>query len=101
MLNHDLTGKVAIVSGGSRGIGKAIARAYVNAGANVIISSRKPENILPVADEINDEYPGKVFGKAIHAGEPSGAQRLVELALSKFGRIDIAVFIDLTGTQCT
>ncbi|MCB0079664.1 MAG: SDR family NAD(P)-dependent oxidoreductase, partial [Caldilineaceae bacterium] len=54
----DLTGKVALITGASRGIGEAIAKAYVAAGADVVISSRRAENIEPVADEINAEFPG-------------------------------------------
>jgi NADP-dependent 3-hydroxy acid dehydrogenase YdfG len=48
----DLSQKVAVISGGSRGIGQAVARAYVEAGASVVVSSRKAENIEPVAAAI-------------------------------------------------
>jgi NAD(P)-dependent dehydrogenase (short-subunit alcohol dehydrogenase family) len=87
----DLEGKVAIVTGASRGIGEAIARSFVKAGANVVISSRKPENILPVADSINAEYPERAIGIPAHAGKRAETFSLVELAVEKFGRIDIAV----------
>jgi NAD(P)-dependent dehydrogenase (short-subunit alcohol dehydrogenase family) len=87
----DLEGKVAIVTGASRGIGEAIAKGFVNAGANVVISSRKPENILPVADSINAEYPDRAIGVPAHAGKRAETFSLVELAIEKFGRIDIAV----------
>ncbi len=87
----DLTGKVAIISGASRGIGEAIARSYVEAGARVLISSRKSENIQAAADAINRDYPDRAIGVAAHAGKQENAQRLVEEAVKTFGRLDIAV----------
>lgn len=87
----DLTGKVAIVTGASRGIGEAIAWAYVRAGANVVISSRRLENIGPVADTINQEFPGRAIGIAAHAGHREETQALVEQAVKQYGRLDIAV----------
>lgn len=87
----DLTGKVAIVTGASRGIGEEIARTYVAAGASVVISSRKPQNIEPVAELINNEYPGKALAVVAHAGKPENAETLVETAVNTFGRLDIAV----------
>ena len=87
----DLTGKVAIVTGASRGIGEEIARTYVAAGASVVISSRKPQNIEPVAESINREYPGKALAVAAHAGKPENAEMLVATAVTTFGRLDIAV----------
>jgi NAD(P)-dependent dehydrogenase (short-subunit alcohol dehydrogenase family) len=90
-MTHDLTGKVAIVTGASRGIGEAIARAYVNAGASVVISSRKPENVEPVAAEINEAHPDRARAVAAHAGDPESGRVLVEQAVAHFGRVDIAV----------
>lgn len=88
---HDLTGKVAIVTGASRGIGEAIARTYVAAGASVVISSRKPQNIEPVAESINSEYPDRALAVVAHAGKEENAKALVETAVENFGRLDIAV----------
>lgn len=87
----DLTGKVALITGASRGIGEAIAKAYVAAGADVVISSRRAENIEPVAAEINAEFPGKAAAVVAHAGQADSATRLVEAAVARFGRLDIAV----------
>ncbi len=87
----DLSGRVAIVSGASRGIGEAIARAYAAAGASVVISSRKQENVDPVAAAINEEHPGRALAVAAHAGQPDAAQALVAAAVDHFGRLDIAV----------
>lgn len=91
MSQFDLTDKVAIVTGASRGIGEAIARAYVDAGASVVISSRKPENIEPVAASINEAYPERALAVVAHAGEPESGPELVAQAVERFGRVDIAV----------
>ena len=87
----DLTGKVALVTGASRGIGEAIARAYVAAGADVVISSRRAENIEPVAESINTDFPGKALAVVAHAGQTESAESLVQQAVERFGRLDIAV----------
>jgi NAD(P)-dependent dehydrogenase (short-subunit alcohol dehydrogenase family) len=87
----DLSGKVAIVSGASRGIGEQIARTYAAAGARVVISSRRSENIEPVAESINSEYPGMALAVVAHAGEEENGRALVERAVETFGRVDIAV----------
>jgi NAD(P)-dependent dehydrogenase (short-subunit alcohol dehydrogenase family) len=90
-MHFDLTGKVAVITGGSRGIGEAIARAYAAAGANVVVTSRKPENVEPVAAAINAEYPGRALAIAAHAGRQSETQAVVEQTVAHFGRLDIAV----------
>lgn len=91
MTEFDLSGKVAIVSGASRGIGEAIARSFVRAGAAVAISSRKEENIAPVADDINKEDPDHALAVVAHAGKRADVERLVEETVATFGRVDIAV----------
>ena len=85
---QDLT---AVISGASRGIGEAIAWGYVRAGANVVISSRKEENIKPVAEAINREFPNRAVAIAAHAGKQESAKSLVEAAVERFGRLDITV----------
>jgi NAD(P)-dependent dehydrogenase (short-subunit alcohol dehydrogenase family) len=87
----DLTNKTAVITGASRGIGQAIAWAYLRAGANVVISSRKLENIGPVAEAMNGEFPGRAVAVAAHAGQREDTQALVEQAVRQFGRLDIAV----------
>lgn len=91
MDSFDLTDKVAVISGASRGIGETIARAYVRAGANVVISSRKAENIEPVAAAIDKAYPGRALAVVAHAGQPESGPALVEAAVARYGRLDIAV----------
>lgn len=86
-----LDGKVAVVSGASRGIGEAIARAFVAQGAHVAVSSRKEENIKPVAESINERYPAAVLPVVAHAGKREDAAHLIEAAVSHFGHVDVIV----------
>jgi NAD(P)-dependent dehydrogenase (short-subunit alcohol dehydrogenase family) len=90
MPSFDLQDKVAVVTGGSRGIGEAIARAYAQAGAKVVAASRKLENVQPVADAIN-AVGGTALAVACHTGDPEQVQALVEQTVAAFGTVDIAV----------
>jgi NAD(P)-dependent dehydrogenase (short-subunit alcohol dehydrogenase family) len=85
-----LKDKVAIVTGASRGIGEAIAMTYAEAGAKLVLSSRKMENVGPVAEKINGAG-GRAIAVAAHAGHPDDVVKLVATALDTFGAIDIAV----------
>ena len=82
-----LDGRTAIVTGGSRGIGKAIAAALAAAGANVMITARKAETLQQTAAEIGNG----VAWFAAHTGEPEHADRCVTTTLGRFGRLDILV----------
>ena len=85
-----LTNKVAIITGASRGIGEAIAVAYAQAGASLVLTSRKLENVGPVAGAINDAG-GRAIALAAHAGDEAAAQQVVQIALDTYGRVDILV----------
>jgi len=86
-----LKGKVAIIIGGAGDIGKAIAQTYSGAGADVVISSRKQENLDKAAEEIKAQTGGKVLGIASHIAKIEESKSLVEQVMKEFGRIDILV----------
>ena len=88
----DLTGKVAIITGSSRGIGRAIAERMTEQGANVVISSRKPGPCEEAAAELNNKY-GRKAAIAVPANISSkeDLQNLVNETNREFGRIDIVV----------
>jgi NAD(P)-dependent dehydrogenase (short-subunit alcohol dehydrogenase family) len=85
-----LVGKTALVTGGSRGIGLAIARRFVEAGADVMISSRKPAGLSEAAASL-EGLDGAVATFAANAGDPEQAQACVAATVARFGGIDILV----------
>lgn len=88
----DLTGKVAIVTGSSKGIGKASAEALAEHGAKVVISSRKQEPCDVVAAAINAEHgAGTAIAVAANISDKDGLQALVDRTRAAFGRIDVLV----------
>jgi NAD(P)-dependent dehydrogenase (short-subunit alcohol dehydrogenase family) len=88
----DLAGKVAIVTGSSRGIGKASAEALADHGAKVVISSRKQDACEAVAAELNAKHgEGTAIAIAASISDKSALQRLVDETRAAFGRIDILV----------
>src|SRR5579871_3196196 len=88
--NFDLTGKVAIVTGGTRGIGQAIASALGSAGAHVVVASRKPEGVASAVEQLKAEGIS-VLGVPTNIGRPDDLQRLVQETESTFGPVDILV----------
>lgn len=86
----DLTGKVAIITGASKGIGEAIAHAYAAAGASVVVSSRKQHAVDEVAANIR-EAGGQAIGVAAHTGDAEAIANLVQQTVDAFGGVDIAV----------
>ena len=88
----DLTGKVAIITGSSRGIGKAIAERLAEHGAKVVISSRKAGPCDEVAAEINSKYgEGQAIAVPANIASKEDLQRLVDETNAAFGQIDILV----------
>jgi len=87
----NLTNKVAIVTGSSRGIGRAIAEALADHGAKVVISSRKAEACREVADAINAKHPGAAIVVPASISSKEALQNLVDETLRQLGRIDILV----------
>ena len=86
----DLTGKVAIITGASRGIGRSIAEALSEAGAKVVLSSRKQEGVDEVANAIRAQGRD-ALAVAAHSGEKAAQQALAQAALDHYGRIDVVV----------
>jgi NAD(P)-dependent dehydrogenase (short-subunit alcohol dehydrogenase family) len=87
----DLTDKVAIITGSSRGIGKAIAERMAEHGAKVVVSSRKQDACDAVAAEIKARWPGHAIAVAANISDKAGLQHLVDETRRAFGRIDILV----------
>lgn len=88
----DLTGKVAVITGSSRGIGKAIAEAMADAGAKVTISSRKPGPCQEVADAINEKHgDGTAIAVPANISSKEDLQAMVDATNKAFGKIDICV----------
>jgi len=87
----DLTGKVALITGGSRGLGAEMARAFATHGASVVIASRKVENCQALAEEIQGETGRECLGIGYHAGKWEDADALAQAAYDRFGHVDVLV----------
>ena len=86
----DLSGKVVLVTGGSRGLGLQMVRAFARAGADVIIASRKLEACEAVAEEVR-AMGRRALAVAVHAAKWPEIDALIDAAYAEFGRIDILV----------
>lgn len=85
-----LDGRVAVISGASRGIGESVARLFASAGAEVVVSSRKKEVCEEVASAIRDQG-GSAEARACHAGKAEERESLIEGVVADKGRLDILV----------
>lgn len=86
-----LDGKVALVTGGSRGLGLAMAEGLASAGADVIIASRNGDACEAVAVDLSERYGVKALGLGAHVGKWEDIDSLVERAYAHFGRVDILI----------
>jgi gluconate 5-dehydrogenase len=87
----DLTGRVALVTGGSKGLGAAMARGFAEAGANVVISSRHEDELRATADSIRSSTNAKVAHFVADMTDRNHVKRLADSATAALGRIDILV----------
>jgi NAD(P)-dependent dehydrogenase (short-subunit alcohol dehydrogenase family) len=91
-LETGLAGRTALITGASRGIGRATAEALAAEGCNVVLSSRKQDALDEVAKEIRAAHPGVgVLPKAAHVGDEDAARACVEAAVAEFGSVDVLV----------
>ena len=86
----DLSGKVALITGGSRGLGREMALAFADAGADVIIASRKLDECEKVADEVRAKGR-QAMAYSAHVGDWDGLGGLVDAAYERFGHVDVLV----------
>jgi NAD(P)-dependent dehydrogenase (short-subunit alcohol dehydrogenase family) len=86
----DLTGKVAMVTGGSRGLGYQMVRAFAEHGADIIVASRKLDACEAVAEEVR-AMGRKAYAHAAHCGRWHDIDGLIEASYAKFGKVDILV----------
>lgn len=87
----DLTGRVALVTGGSRGLGKSMARAYAENGANIMICSRNADELQAAAAEIGEGLSVRVEWMTADLSKKEEAQRVADETLSRLGRVDVLV----------
>ncbi|MCU0700642.1 MAG: glucose 1-dehydrogenase [Myxococcaceae bacterium] len=85
-----LQSKTAIITGASRGIGEAIAHAFADAGAAVVLAARKPEALHAVADAITKKG-GRALAVPTHTGKKDDVVNLVKAAVDAFGKVDVLV----------
>lgn len=90
MFTVNLTGKVALITGGSRGLGRAMALGLARAGADVVITSRKVDSCEQVAQEVR-ALGRKALAFAAHAGDTHTLEQLLDATYAEFGRLDILI----------
>lgn len=87
----ELDGKVAVVTGSTKGIGRAIAEALVDAGGDVVVSSRTAGDVERAARELSERGPGRGHGIRCDVREPGDCRALVDGTVERFGRLDVLV----------
>jgi NAD(P)-dependent dehydrogenase (short-subunit alcohol dehydrogenase family) len=89
--SFDLTGRVAVVTGGSRGIGRALVQGFAEAGADVVVASRKLDNCQAAAREVEESTGRRALAVGCHVGRWDDCDALTEAVYSEFGRCDVLV----------
>ena len=87
----NLEGRVALVTGGSRGMGREMAMAFARAGAEVVVASRKEKACEELATQLTELTGRRALGVGFHAGRWQQCQELVDTAYKHFGRVDVLV----------
>ncbi len=87
----DLSGRVAVVTGGSRGLGREMVRAFARHGADVVIASRKADSCEALAEEVTKETGRRALAVGCHVGRWADCDALVERCYEAFGRADVLV----------
>jgi NAD(P)-dependent dehydrogenase (short-subunit alcohol dehydrogenase family) len=87
----DLSGKVAVVTGGSRGLGAEMIQAFARCGADVVIASRKLDACEALAEKVRNETGRRALAVACHVGEWGQLEQLAERAYDHFGKVDVLV----------
>ena len=87
----DMTGRVAVVTGGSRGLGKEMVMAFARRGADVVIASRKLDSCEQLAQDVERTTGRNALAVAYHAGSWDDSDRLAEVAYQQFGKVDVLV----------
>jgi NAD(P)-dependent dehydrogenase (short-subunit alcohol dehydrogenase family) len=90
-MSADLTGKVALVTGGTRGLGRAMVSALAANGADVVVTSRDAEACRAVAKQLSAESGRRAFARACHVGRWDEIGGLVDDVYAKMGRVDVLV----------
>ncbi|HEX3658106.1 MAG TPA: 3-oxoacyl-ACP reductase family protein [Pirellulales bacterium] len=87
----DLTGKVALITGGSKGLGLAMAEGLASAGADLALVSRHPDEAQAAAEQIARDYSRRAIGLAADVSQPDDVEAMVQRTLAELGRIDILI----------
>ena len=87
----DLSGRVAVVTGGSRGLGSVISRAFAERGATVVLASRNEAACIDYAKTLSRETGTRAMGLGCHVGKWSDCEQLTDRVYSEFGRLDVLV----------
>ena len=87
----DMTGKVAVVTGGSRGLGRQMCLAFAEHGATIVVASRKVDACVALADEITKTTGQQAIGVGCHVGRWSDCDALVDRVYGEFGKMDVLV----------